>query len=295
MDNLIELFCSVDDFCQSFTQAWYKQLIQAGEKRRHRATQLTLAEMMSLIIYFHQSHYRDFKNYYTVYVINHLRAKFPHLISYARFVALMPSILVPLTAYLNSRKDKVTGISFIDSAKLSVCHNLRINRHKVFAGHAARGKTSTGWFYGFKLHLDINEQGGYLGCCITPGNVDDRATVPRLTQSLWGKLFGDKGYLSKKLFEELMTQGVQLITSIKQNMKNRFLPLFDKLILRKRFIIETELDQLKNISQIEHTRHRSLSNCMVNIIAGLVAYTHQPKKPSLKLSSIETKLLPQLF
>ena len=137
--------------------------------------------MMTLIIYFHQSRYRDFKNYYTVYVLNHLRAEFPQLISYARFVALMPSILVPLTAYLNSRKDKVTGISFLDSAKLSVCHNLRINRYKVFAGHAARGKTSAGWFYGFKLHLVINEQGGYLGCCITSGNVDDRAIVLQLT------------------------------------------------------------------------------------------------------------------
>ncbi len=176
-------------------------------------------------------------------------------------------------------------MQFVDATSLKVCHNLRINRHRVFAGVAKRGKTTTGWFYGFKLHLVVNDEGEYLNCCITPANVDDRAPVPKLTKGLYGKWFGDKGYISQTLFEDLMSKGLKLVTGIQKNMKNKLMPLMDKILLRKRFIIETINDQLKNISQIEHTRHRSVTNALLNIIADIVAYTHQPKKPSLKFYS----------
>ena len=149
-----------------------------------------------------------------------------------------------------------------------------------------------GWFYGFKLHLVVNEYGEILGCQVTAGNVDDRKPVPKLVEGLVGKLFGDKGYISAKLFDALFRDGLQLITNLRSNMKNRLLTLEDKLKLRKRFIIETINDQLKNLSQIEHSRHRSVHNFAVNLIAGLLAYTFQPKKPSLNLdaSEIETAL-----
>jgi hypothetical protein len=165
-----------------------------------------------------------------------------------------------------------------------VCDNHRIHNHKVFAGVAQRGKGSMGWFYGFKLHLVVNDCGELLACQITPGNVDDREPVPTLCRRLFGKLIADRGYISQTLFEQLLDSfGVQLITKLRKNMKNRLLPLIDKLLLRKRAIIESIVDQFKNISQIEHTRHRSPANCFINIIAGLIAYCHQPKKPSLNL------------
>lgn len=260
--------------------------------RPGRKSSLAASEVMTIIIYFHQSRYRDFKTYYTQYVQRHLRREFPHLVSYTRFVELMPPALWPLCLYLKTRFGPVTGISFIDATALPVCHNRRISRHKVFDGLAARGKTSMGWFFGFKLHLVVNDCGELLAFYVTPGNVDDRQPVPRLAHRLFGKLFGDKGYISQPLADQLLAQNVHLITGLRKNMKNRLLLLFDKLMLRKRALIETITDQLKNISQVAHTRHRSVDNFLVNLVAGLIAYTHQPKKPSLNLRDESLALLP---
>jgi len=286
MMSLLELFVSIDDFCLLFLPFWERKLLADGSKKRRRAGQLSVSEIMTIIIYFHQSQYRNFKAYYTEHVSKHLRAEFPNLVSYERFVILMPSVLGPLSAYLKSLYGRCHGISFIDSTALRVCDNHRIHHHKVLAEFAERGKGSMGWFYGFKLHLVINEGGELLACQITPGNVDDRKPAPTLCKHLFGKLIADRGYISQPLFEQLLeTFGVQLITKLKKNMKNRLLPWMDKLLLRKRAIIESVVDQLKNISQIEHTRHRSPLNAFINIIAGLIAYCHQPKKPSLNLFS----------
>jgi len=286
--SLLELFCHVDDFWRVFARFWEAELLQSGLKQRRRAGKLHPSEIMTLLIYFHQMRYRDFKTYYTQYVQVHLTDEFPNLVSYNRFVELIPSVLVPLCAYLRSCYGDCTGISFIDSTPLAVCHNRRIPQHRTFADIAQRGKNSMGWFFGFKLHLIVNDRGELLAARLTAGNVDDRAPVPQLVQRLWGKLFGDKGYLSAPLTAQLRERGIHLITHLKSNMKNRLLLLSDKLLLRRRSILETITDQLKNISQIEHTRHRSLANLMVNVVAGLIAYCHQPKKPSLALD------LPQL-
>ena len=237
---------------------------------------------MTILIYFHQSHYRNFKAYYTEHVSRYLRGKFPGLVTYERFVVLMPSTFGPLSAYLKSLYGQCSGVSFIDSTALEVCDNHRIHNHQVFEGIAERGKGSMGWFFGLKLHLVINDCGEILACQITPDNVDDRKPVPTLCKRLFGKLIADRGYISQPLFEQLLdTFNLQLITRIRKNMKNRLIPMIDKLLLRKRAIIESVVDQLKNISQIEHTRHRSPTNAFINIIAGLIAYCHQPKKPSL--------------
>jgi hypothetical protein len=289
--SLEELFCDVDDFCRLFLPDWHRQQLQYGERKRLRGCRLALSEIMTILIHFHQSQYRNFKTYYLLHVCRHLAGDFPHRLSYHRFVALIPTVLVPLCVYLHTRKGQVTGIAFIDATSLGVCHNRRIHSHKVFKQVARRGKTSVGWFYGFKLHLVVNDRGELLAFQITPGNPDDRQPVPRLVKGLTGKLFGDRGYISQKLFETLLEQNLQLITKLRKSMRNKLLPLSDKLLLRQRALIETINDQLKNISQIEHTRHRSAINCMVNLLAGLVAYTHQPKKPSLNLSQNQLKLL----
>lgn len=282
--SILALFCSVDDFWQRLAPQWEAGLLADGVRRRRRTGQMTLSEVMTLMIWFHQSHYRTFKAYYTEYVQVHLRAEFPHLVSYTRFVELMPRVLGPLTLSLQTQLGACTGLSFIDSTKLAVCHNARIHQHRVFAGRARRGKTSMGWFFGFKVHLVVNDRGELLGFCLTPGNVDDRTPVPQLASRLFGKLFGDRGYISQPLAEHLfITQGLQLITKLRKNMHERLIAWSDKVFLRKRAIIESVSDQLKTVSQIEHTRHRSPVNFLVNRVAGLTAYCHQPKKPSLGL------------
>ena len=280
--SLVELFCHVDDFCQVFEPDYQAALVVAGHRERLRAGELCLSEIMTILIGFHQSHYRDFKAYYVHHVCQYQRAEFPSLVSYARFVALMPSALIPLCAYLSSLFGRCTGISFIDSTPLTVCHNARIHQHRVFAGLAQRGKSSTGWFFGFKLHVVFNDHGELLDFMLTAGNVHDLKALPRLAKRLFGKLFGDKGYISAAMFRTLFASDhVQLITKLRRNMKNQLMPLADKLLLRKRAIAETIIDQLKNISQVEHTRHRSPINFLVNLVCGLIAYCHQPIKPSL--------------
>ncbi len=283
--SLLSLFCDVDDFFKCFEPHWYKEQLSSDSKRRRRRGKLSFSEIMTIMIAFHQSRYRDFKSYYTQYVLVHLRSEFPDLVSYERFVALMPRILVPLCAYLVSCYGRCTGISFIDSTPIAVCNNRRIQSHRVFDGIALRGKSSMGWFFGFKLHLIVNDMGEILACAVTPGNVDDRTPVPKLSNQLFGKLFGDRGYISKALFAQLFERGVQLVTKLRSNMKNRIMEISDKLMLRKRAIIESVNDQLKNISQIEHTRHRSIANFMVNLVSGLIAYSRQPKKPSLRINN----------
>lgn len=286
----VALFCSVDDFCQQFEPAMHARVLHDGKRKRRRECKLALSEMLTIVVAFHSSHFRDFKAFYKHLRAHHLH-DFPNLVSYSRFVELMPRLIVPLSAYLQSRFGKQSGIAFVDSTPIRVCGNKRIERNRVFAGIAARGCSTIGWFFGFKLHLVVNEVGELLGVQMTPGNIDDRKPVPDLTKRLSGKLYGDKGYISQKLFEDLFERGLQLITTLRKNMKPRILPLWDKLILRKRSIIETINDQLKNISQIEHTRHRSVTGFMVNLLAGLVAYTHQPCKPAIKWAQNEMRAL----
>lgn len=284
MISLEDLFCSVDDFCQSFEPQWKQQLLGFGLKHRNRTQSLSLSEIMTILIGFHQSCYRNFKTYYQEKVQTEWAAAFPRLVSYQRFIEWVPGTLVPMCAYLRSCFGKCSGISFMDSTSIKVCHNRRINQHKVFEDLAARGKTSVDWFFGFKLHLVVNDRGELLNIILTPGNTNDRVPVAKLLQQLFGKVFADKGYVSQKLAKQLLkTAGIQLITKLKRNMKQRLVPLNDRLMLRKRSIIETIIDQLKNISQIEHSRHRSPVNCFVNILGGLIAYCHQPKKPSIAL------------
>jgi hypothetical protein len=282
MSSLLGLFCDIDDFYQDFQPAYEAELKSSGLRQRRRDGEMYPSEIMTILVMFHQSHYRDFKHFYSEHLSEHHRDDFPHLVSYPRFVRLMPSVLIPLCAYLKQCFGVCTGTSFVDSTRLSVCDNHRISQHRVFKETARRGKTSMGWFYGFKLHLTCNDLGELLSCTLTPGNVDDRSPVPDLVKRLFGKLFGDKGYISQPLFKKLFTaSGLQLVTRLKSNMKNQLMSVSDKLLLRKRAIIETLTDQLKNISQIEHTRHRSFFNFLVNVICGLIAYCHQDKKPSL--------------
>jgi hypothetical protein len=197
-----ELFCAVDDFCTAFCKEIPKQQLASGGKRRQRGRSLCESEIMTILILFHQSHYRTFKAFYTEYVCEHLRIYFPHVVSYTRFVEFIPTVLMALCAYLKHCFGNCTGISFLDATTLDVCDNRRIGQPKVFDGLAKRGKSSMGWFFGFKLHLIFNDRGELLNMTLTPGNVDDRVPVPDMVKDLFGKIFADKGYISQPLFEQ---------------------------------------------------------------------------------------------
>ena len=289
--DIVALFYDLDNFATQFSQLYKRPALSEGKRHRNRQGFMHISEVMTIMILFHASNHRTFKHFYLAHVLQYLRGEFPQLVSYHRFIELIPNALPVLIGFLQARKADCSGISFIDSTPLRVCHNLRINSHRVTAGLAQRGKTSTGWFFGFKLHLVTNDKGQLLDVCLTPGNVDDRVPVDKLTQKLWGKLVGDKGYISGPLFGKLFGRGLQLLTRLKSNMKNKLIPLFDKLLLRKRAIIETIIDQCKNIMQIEHSRHRGVPRYFADILAGIIAYTYQEKLPSLNLTPPQMKML----
>ncbi len=278
--NLTKLFCEIDDFTKQHQKQWDSILIENSTKKKRREVSLNMSEIMTIMVMFHQSNYRTFKHFY-MYLAIYYKKAFPDLPSYSWFVRLMPRAVLPLCVYLCSLRGEFTGISFIDSTPIQVCKPKRMNRNKVFKDVAKKGKSTIGWFFGFKLHLIVNDLGEILSFMLTPGNVDDRVPVPKLAKELLGKLIGDKGYISSKLTKSLLEKGLHLITGIKKNMKNKLIFLTDKVLLRKRSIIETINDQLKNISQIEHSRHRSCCNFIVNLFSGLIAYSKQPKKPSI--------------
>jgi hypothetical protein len=254
-----------------------------------------VSEIRRLVIAFHDSDDRTLKHFYRKEVCRPGRAEFPPLVSYPRFLECLPSVWVPLSAYLRTRLGRTRGIAFIDSLPLPVCHNRRIYSHPVFAGVAPRGKSSVDWFYGFQRHFVINDEGDLLAVRFTPGNVDDRVPVPDLAQGLWGKRFGDRGDRGQELFEQWWNNGVPLITKLKRQMKNKLLPLWEKRLLRQRTLIESVGEQRKQVCQIAHTRHRSVPNAFVHTFAALVADTWHEHKPSLHLTSEEQALLAGAF
>ena len=291
MITIDEIFCLVDDFCKEKQVNYNPHLLSPVTPKRQRATKLSESEIITILIYFHYSKMRDFNAYYTLHIGGPLQSAFPDLISYNRFIELIPRVLESMYAFLQRHFVPSTGIAFIDSSELPVCHPKRMKRNKVFQGTGAIGKSSKGWFFGFKMHLLINHDGGLVSAKITPGNVNDRKPVIEMARTLGGKLFGDKGYISKTLTKKLMEKGVTLITSIKKNMKPQVLSLFDKAVLKKRSLIESVNNQLKKVFHIEHTRHRSPINAFVHMFAGLAAYCLNPNKPSANIEYISQELL----
>ena len=281
-DEITKIFCMADDFCKI-----YDKFIKAnglGPKRDrwkreyHRAPRLSDSEVITIMILFHFSGYRCLKHFYVGHVCPHMLHLFPRPVSYNRFTELEKKVAVPLILFLKKCR-------FVDSTALRVCRNQRIHLHRVFRGLAQRGQCSMGWFYGFKLHLVCNEKGELLSFMLTPGNIDDRDPLKNsaFLENISGKLVGDKGYISKGLFEKLFVDGIQLLTKVRSNMKGALMTVADKILLRKRAIIECVNDELKNMAQIEHSRHRSVANFAVNLVAALSAYCFFPKKPMIDL------------
>jgi hypothetical protein len=288
-DKITEIYVAVDDFYLQFSQHIRYFRLQDGKKRiRDRKSKLSDSEMMTILICFHHSHYTNFKAFYNKMVRRYWTHLFPDLVSYERFNQTQQKVIIPLLLYLKQYGLGCSrGINFIDSTTLKVCHIKREKQHKVMKGFATKGKATMGWFYGFKLHLVINDMGEILSFYLTKANVDDRnlQVITSLTENIFGKLYGDRGYISKALADFLWNDGVHLIYKTRKNMKKQNLSDIDKILLRKRALIESVNDELKNICSIEHTRHRAPKGFFINLVSGLIAYQFLPKKPSLNISN----------
>lgn len=286
--KVTEIYCMADDFCKEFALQQEKYMVkESNHNHRNKPNRMNDAEIMVILILFHSGGFRCFKHYYNEYVCKHLTHLFPRVVSYNRFVELEKDILLPLTIFIKQvLLGTCTGISFVDSTPLRVCRNQRILVHKTFEGLATRGKCSMGWFFGFKLHLVINDKGEILNFMFSPANVDDREALKQgnFLRDIKGKLCADKGYIGQALFENLFLNGIQLLTRVKNNMRNSLMSVEDKILLRKRALIETVNDELKNIAQIEHSRHRSFNNFIANALSAIAAYCFL--KRSLPLMSI---------
>lgn len=290
-DKISDIFCIVDEFCKDFESNTESFLL--GNKPKRKPTMST-SEVITIYLLFHLGGFRCFKHFYIYYVQKHMQNEFPKTVSYNRFVELMQSALMPMTIFAKTCcLGSCTGISFVDSTPIRVCSNKRIKRNKVFKDVASTGKSTMGWFHGFKLHIIINDKGEILSFAVTQANIDDREPLKNegFLQQVFGKLFADKGYISEKLSKLLFVDGIELITNIRNNMKNSLMQLSDKILLRKRSVIETVNDELKNICQVEHSRHRSVTNFICNLVAGIIAYHFLPKKPAIKFETNKTNQL----
>lgn len=290
--DITAIFCLVYDFCKFVDDELKNSLllsIHQMKKNTSKPTRtpcLCMAEIITIILLYQQSPCKNFKYFYTSY-LQLYKTEF-NLPSYNRFIELESRALVYICMLMKwycSLAER-TGIGYIDSSSLAVCHNKRISKNKVFRGCATLAKTTKGWFYGLKLHLITNERGEIINLKFTTGNTDDRTPVPQLAKGLTGLLFGDKGYIKQELFTELYTKGLKLVTGIKSTMKNKFMSIFEKILLKKRSIIETIFSVLKCNFELEHTRHRSVWNAFVHLISVLITYSMKRHKPSIKYSFV---------
>ena len=288
--SIIALFCEVDDFFLAYeTYKATRCLPGSPPEPRGRPKRLHPSEVMTLLIAFHQSGYRTFKHFYEKHVCVYWCAEFPNLVSYSRFVQLKKEVLTLLKVYLSTNLGTCSGISFVDSTRLRVCENQRISSHKVFAGRAERGKTSMGWFYGFKLHWIPNDTGEVLDGALIPGNVDDRTPLWEINPDaeFHGSLYGDRGYISKDLREKLHKQGVDYVYKVRKNRDPLDLSVCDEVLLKKRTLIESVIKELKTQTQIEHSRHRRFENFQVNVVSALIAYQLSENKPALNFYELQ--------
>ena len=304
---IAEIYVEVDDFCKSQVEKISSLIVKHKffedlYEKRHLSKRMTMAEVMTILIYYHYSGYKNFKTYYTKYVEKELKNDFT-IVSYNRFVWWTPLALLPLICFVMwcCCNGKRTGIYFIDSTKISACNNRRVHMNKVFKGFASWGKTSMGWFWGFKLHLLVNQYGELINCRFTTGSVSDNnvKVLFHLTNDINGWVIGDKGYLCNKAKNDFIEKDgeISLFAKPRKNQKTKKsyydrIPFLAKLWARKRGLIETIIGVKKEEFNLEHTRHRSIFNAFTHMYAAIAAYYFRVNKPNASIN-LEQYLLPQ--
>ena len=289
--QLLQLYIFVDDACLLMrawaTQHWVAEGIPSKPARR--VPKISESEIMTILIFYHYSGYKCFEYYYKSLVLNDLKTYFPTAPSYHYFLALIERVSLPMMilAKLTCQQAEKTGLYYLDAKALPVCDGLREKQHKVFRESASKGKASKGWFFGFKLHLLVNHKGQIVDFEVTTGKVadNDKNLLIKLLDNLKGTLFGDKGYFTT-LWQDFYEAGLKIVTKVKKNMKNKLMTLEERLLLKKRPMIEAIFDILTSVFDLEHTRHRKPQNACVHILASLVAYQFYPDKPAVDLAKL---------
>lgn len=302
-DKVTEIFCTIDEFCKKLDVELQKNLKLpssdgSGHRRRNRKGQLSDSEIMTILVCYQFGTYRTFKEYYLCSVRQRMRSLFPKAVSYNRFVELMPRVFFQMMLFMKlAAFGSCTGITYVDSTMIPVCNNVRRYFNKVFRGLAKDGKGTMGWCHGFKLHFVCNDSGEIITFCLTGANVDDRdrRVWDVFARELYGKVFADRGYISQSLFEMLFDQGIHLVHGLKANMRNKLMPMWDKIMLRKRYIIECINELLKNKANLVHSRHRSIQNFIMNLCAALTAYCFFDNKPEALPVHVEKSMQLALF
>ena len=278
-DKITEIFCMADDFCKIYDKFIKVNGLRPKRDRKkweyHRA--LRLSDSETIMILFHFSGFKCLKCFYTQYVCSHMGHLVPTHVSYNRFTELERKVAVPMVLLLKKcLMGGCTGISFIDSTALRVC--------RTGYSRAWYREDNVSWDGSMASNCILcAEKGELLGFMLTTCNVDDGDPLKNsaFLEHIFGKFVGDKGYISKGLFEKLFEDSIQLLTKLLNNMKGVLMIIADKILVRKRAIIETVNDELKNMAQIEHSRHRSVPNFTVNLFLALSAYCFFPKKPKI--------------
>lgn len=294
INQLTHIFCQIDDFCNQFSKEIEKNLLPLKPIKPKRGPMCCLSdsEIMTILIAFQSSGYRHFKAFYTDFLSRYFLAEFPNLPSYQRFIELISRVIVPLAFFAQLNCGKRTGVYYIDSSCLPVCHIKRSKRHKTFQAIAHYGKTSVAWFFGLKLHIVINDKGELMAFKLTSGKQSDVKAGESLLSKLTGLAFGDKGYIGKKVSETLLARGLKLITRTRRNMEAKKLSSLESQLLNQRNMVETVIGHLKFAYHVWHTRHRSVINAMTHLLAALSAYTIEPLNISaIKLLTGNNKLI----
>src|SRR4051794_8245729 len=279
LDRIVEVFCEVDDFCQAFVPQWEASLLGPGgpaprgphvAQRDHHAA--------ACAPQFRLQTSQEFLSRLRRAAAARLLSRHAVLRALRRLAEKCLRAAGVLPCQSPGEQDRA-----LLHRLHRPCDNHRISRHKVFADLAQRGKTSMGWFFGFKLHLVFNNRNEIVALKLTPGTVHDTTPVPALTRELTGKLFGDKGYIGQKLAEDLLRRGLTLFTRVRKNMTSLPLSLQDKALLNARNMAETIIGHIKEFSSLNLSKHRSVINAFVHIIAAITAYQINPFKPKLNL------------
>ena len=279
MFEFTTLFCTIDDFFQKNEAIYWQYLKQENPKVRHRSGVLCLSEIIFIAVWYKNSQIHHFKAFYGM--IKRFYSKlFKALPSYQRMIYLINQYQMVLQAlHISLTSNTQTACAWVDSTTLPVCKNQRIQRHKSLKQIATRGKSSMGWFYGCKLHVLVDAQGHFIQTQLSHGHISDVKMLPKLSQGYIGKIFGDRGYISENLKDQLLKQGIELITYHRKNMRPVALSTKDEAMLRQRNKIETIFSLLKQQYNLVSSRHRSISGYFAGIYASLCAYQicHQNK------------------